>query len=319
MAPKLLIARPMPEAVLARARRDYAVAHNQADAAWAQDGLAAEAQGAEALIVAPGAPLTAAVIAALPESVRIAATFSVGYDHIDVPAAKARGLVVTNTPDVLTDATADITLLCLLGAARRAWEGQDLLRRGAWTGWTPVQLMGTHLGGRRLGILGMGRIGRAVAARARAFGLAIHYHNRRRLPADLEDGAVFHDSADALLGVSDFLSINAPATADTDSFLDEARIALLPEGAIVVNTARGTLVDDEALIAALRSGRLAAAGLDVYRNEPKLHPGYLELANAYLLPHMGSATVDTRNAMGFCCLDNLDAYFAGKEPPNRIA
>lgn len=319
MAARLLIARPMPDEVLARARRDYLVTDNQEDAAWAREALAARAAEAEALLIAPGAPLQAATIAALPESVRIVATFSVGYDHIDLEAARRRGLIVTNTPDVLTDATADVALLCLLGAARRAWEGQSLLRRGAWSGWTPVQLMGTHLGGRRLGILGMGRIGRAVAERARAFGLEIHYHNRSRLPPALEQGARFHDDPEALLGVSDFLSLNAPATAETEGFLDARRIALLPEGAIVVNTARGTLVDDEALIAALRSGRLAAAGLDVFRGEPSLHPGYLELENAFLLPHMGSATLDTRNAMGFCCLDNLDAYFAGEAPPDRIA
>lgn len=319
MAVKLLITRPMPDAVWARAEKDYGVTGNQEDADWAQRHLAARAEGMDAVMTAPGAALSADVIAKLPTSVRIAATFSVGYDHIDLEAAAKRGLVVTNTPDVLTDATADIALLCLLGAARRAWEGQDLLRRGAWQGWTPVQLMGSHLGGRRLGILGMGRIGRAVAKRARAFGLTIHYHNRSRLTAEEEEGAVFHQRAEDLLRVSDVLSLNAPATAETESFLDRERIALLPPGAIVVNTARGNLVDDEALVEALRSGRLAAAGLDVYRGEPKLHAGYLDLANAYLLPHMGSATVETRNAMGFCCLDNLDAFFAGREPPNRIA
>ncbi len=319
MAPRLLITRPMPDAVLARAEAGYAVTSNQENADWAQQDLAAHAQGAEAILTAPGSALDTAVIEALPQEVRMVATFSVGYDHIDLDAAKTRGLVVTNTPDVLTDATADITLLCMLGAARRAWEAQDLLRRGAWTGWTPVQLMGAHLGGRRLGILGMGRIGRAVAARARAFGMTIHYHNRSRLGPELEEGAVFHDSAEALLKVSDVISLNAPATPDTENFLNAERIALLPEGAIVVNTARGNLVDDKALIAALRSGRVRAAGLDVFRGEPAVDPEYYRLSNAYLLPHLGSATVETRNAMGFCCLDNLDAFFAGREPPNRIA
>ncbi|GAB5468256.1 MAG: D-glycerate dehydrogenase [Rhodospirillales bacterium] len=319
MAQGLVITRPMPDAVLARARADYAVTPNQDDADWARNDLPGRAAGAAAILTAPGAALTAEIIAALPESVKIAATFSVGYDHIDLEAAGRRGLIVTNTPDVLTDATADIALLCMLGAARRAWEGQDLLRRGAWTGWTPVQLMGTHLGGRRLGILGMGRIGRAVADRARAFGMTIHYHNRSRLAAEQEAGAIFHADPEELLKVSDVLSLNAPATAETENFLDAARIALLPQGAIVVNSARGNLVDDEALIAALRSGRLAAAGLDVFRGEPAVHPDYLSLTNAYLLPHMGSATLDTRHAMGFRCLDNLDAYFAGREPPNRIA
>ncbi len=319
MAPRLLITRPMPDAVLARAEASYEVTGNQENADWAQKELAARAEGFDAIMTAPGAALDKAVMEALPDSLRMVATFSVGFDHLDLDAAKARGLIVTNTPDVLTDATADITLLCMLGAARRGWEAQEMLRRGAWTGWTPVQLMGAHLGGRRLGILGMGRIGRAVATRARAFGMTIHYHNRSRLSPELEEGAVFHETPEALLQVSDMLSLNTPATPETENFLNAERIEMLPEGAIVVNTARGNLVDDAALIAALRSGRVLAAGLDVFRGEPAVNPDYFTLSNAYLLPHLGSATVETRNAMGFCCLDNLDAFFAGKEPPNRIA
>jgi len=319
MTVRLLIARHVPDAVLARARQSYDVVVNEADLGTDREGLLAMAKGADAVIAAPGRPFDAAFIAALPASVKMIATFSVGFDHLDLAAAKARGFVVTNTPDVLTDATADIALLCLLGAARRAWEGQTMLREGKWTGWTPVQLMGWHPGGKRLGIYGMGRIGQAVADRARAFGMAIHYSNRKRLPPDLEKDAIFHADPDDLLKVSDALSINAPATPETERFLDARRIELLPANAIVVNTARGTLVDDDALIAALKSGRLFAAGLDVYRGEPKLDPRYLELTNAFLLPHQGSGTVETRNAMGFCCLDNLDAFFAGKAPPNRIA
>jgi lactate dehydrogenase-like 2-hydroxyacid dehydrogenase len=319
MTPRLLIARPAPDAVLARARHSYDVVFNEADLVTDRADLLAMAKGADAVIAAPGRAFDGAFIGALPETVRMIATFSVGFDHLDLAAAKARGIVVTNTPDVLTDATADIALLCLLGAARRAWEGMKLLREGKWTGWTPTQLMGWHLGGKRLGIYGMGRIGQAVADRARAFGMAIHYSNRTRLSPELEKDAIFHPDPEDLLKVSDAFSINAPATPETDRFLDARRIGLLPENAIVVNTARGTLVDDDALIAALKSGRLAAAGLDVYRGEPKLDPRYLELSNAFLLPHQGSGTVETRNAMGFCCLDNLDAFFAGKVPPNRIA
>jgi len=319
MTPRLLIARPVPDAVLARARRDYEVVLNEGDLATDRAQLLAMAEGAAALVAAPGRPFDATFIGGLPASVRMIATFSVGFDHLDLAAAKARGLVVTNTPDVLTDATADIALLCLLGAARRAWDGQKLLRAGEWTGWTPTQLMGWHLGGKRLGIYGMGRIGQAVADRARAFGMAVHYSNRKRLPLDLEKDAIFHADSDDLLRHSDAFSINAPATPETERFLDARRIELLPPNAIVVNTARGTLVDDDALIAALKSRRLFAAGLDVYKGEPKLDPRYLELDNAFLLPHQGSGTVETRNAMGFCCLDNLDAFFAGKAPPNRIA
>jgi len=317
--PVLLVTRCLPDAVVERARRDYDVRLHQQDDPLPPERILAGAATADAIITAPGAPLKADMIAQLPANVRMIATFSVGFDHLDLAAAKGRGIAVSNTPDVLTDATADITLLCLLGASRRAWEGQDMLRRQAWVGWNPRQLMGWSLGGKRLGIYGMGRIGRAVAERARAFGMKILYHNRSRLPPELEQGATYYADAEEMLKASQFLSLNAPASPETDNFLDARRIALLPDGAIVVNTARGTLVDDEALIAALTSGKLAAAGLDVYRGEPRLHPGYLPLQNAYLLPHLGSATVETRNAMGFCCLDNLDAFFAGRDLPNRIA
>ena len=316
--PVLAITRLLPKDVLERAAKSYSLRANPQDETWSPEEILRQAEGADAVVTSPGGPLPAAVIERLPDSVKMIATFSVGYEHVDVAAAKKRGIVVTNTPDVLTDATADIALLCLLGAARRAWEAMQVLHAGEWEGWAPNSFMGTHLGGKRLGIDGMGRIGRAVATRARAFGMEIHYHNRNRLDPALEEGATYYADADELMKVSDFFSINAPSSPDTESFLDARRIELMPQGAIVVNTARGTLVDDEALIAALKSGRLAGAGLDVYRNEPKLHAGYLGLTNAFLLPHLGSGTVETRNAMGFCCLDNLDAFFAGKEPPNRL-
>jgi len=225
---------------------------------------------------------------------------------------------VTYTPDVLTDATADLTLLLLLGAARRAGEGERLVRNGEWTGWAPTQLLGTHITGKRLGILGMGRIGRAVADRARGFAMRIHYSNRKRLPADLEKGAVFHADPEAMLKEIDFLSINCPAAPETTRFLNERRIGLMKDGAIVVNSARGAIVDDHALIAALRSGKLAAAGLDVFDREPDLEPAYRSLANTFLLPHLGSATVETRDGMGNKCVDNLDAFFAGRTPPDQL-
>ena len=247
------------------------------------------------------------------------ATFSVGHEHIDLAACKKRGIAVGNTPDVLTDATADIALLLMLGAARRAYEGERLVREATWGAWGPTSMLGTHVTGKRLGIYGMGRIGQAVAKRARAFDMQIHYHNRTRLAPELEQGAVFHAVAEDILPYSDFLSINAPSSPDTNGFLNAKRIALLPDGAIVVNTARGPLVDDEALIAALKSGKLAGAGLDVFTGEPKIHPGYRPLQNTFLLPHLGSATVETRNAMGFKALDNLDAFFAGRPLPARVA
>ena len=317
------MSRKLPPEVEARAERDYILRSNPEDAPLDAAALIARCSGAQALVVCPADRIPAATIAALPDSVRILASLSVGTDHIDLAAARARSLVVTNTPDVLTDATAEIALLLMLGAARRAVEGERLARAakgtpGAWTGWTPTQLLGRQLSGKRLAILGMGRIGRAVADRARAFGLAIHYSNRSRLPPDLEQGATFHPDADEMLAFADILSLHCPATAETRSWLNARRIALMPEGAIVINTARGAIVDDGALIAALASGRLFAAGLDVYDGEPNLNPGYQTLSNVFLLPHLGSATRETRNAMGFKALDNLDAFFAGQEPPDRV-
>src|SRR5262245_25292341 len=316
--PVLLVTRRLPEAVLARARRDYDARINESDQPYSAAELAERARGCDAILCSPGDPLRAGTIAALPDSVRAISTFSVGYDHLDVAAARARGIAAFHTPGVLTDATAEIALLLMLGAARRAHEGQRLLREGRWLAWTPTLLLGRGLVGARLGIFGMGRIGQAVAARARGFGMQIHYASRRRLARELENGAVFHADADALLRSSDFLSLHCPASAETQHWLDARRIALLPRGSIVINTARGNVVDDSALIAALRSGRLAAAGLDVYENEPRLDPRYLELDNAFLLPHLGSATVGARDGMGNLALENLDAFFAGRPAPAPI-
>ncbi len=316
--PSVLVTRRLPEAVESRLSRDYQPHFNAEDQPYDAAELSAKAAGCRAVLGAAVDRFDAQAIAGLPDCVEILATFSVGVDHIDLAAAEARGLIVTNTPDVLTDATADITLLLMLGAARRAYEGQAMLRADRWSGWAPTQLMGSHMTGKRLGILGMGRIGQAVAKRARAFDMEIHYCNRRRLAPELEAGAIFHEAPEGLLAQSDFLSLNSPATPETYHFINAERLALLPAGAIVINTARGTLVDDADLIAALKSGRIAAAGLDVFEGEPKIHPGYRELDNAYILPHMGSATVETRNAMGFSCLNNLDAHFAGREYPSRV-
>jgi lactate dehydrogenase-like 2-hydroxyacid dehydrogenase len=317
--PVVLVTRKLPDAVHERLERDYEPRLNLEDRLYTGDDLLRLAEGADALLPCPTDKLTAAVIARLPDSIRIIATFSVGYEHIDTAAAKARGILVTNTPDVLTDATADIAMLLILGAARRAYEGERMVREATWSSWAPTGMLGVHVTGKRLGIFGMGRIGRAVAKRARGFDMEIHYSNRRRLGPDEERGAVFHETAEDMLPRCDFLSINCPASAETHHWLNAARIRLLPKGAIVVNTARGTIVDDEALIAALKSGHLGAAGLDVFENEPNINPNYRPLTNAFLLPHLGSATVDTRNGMGFRALDNLDAFFAGKAPPDRVA
>ncbi|HUN51270.1 MAG TPA: D-glycerate dehydrogenase, partial [Candidatus Sulfotelmatobacter sp.] len=309
--------RRLPPAVTARAERDFEARTNPDDRLLG-DAIPALAAGCDGLLICSSEQMTAGMIERLPASVKMIATFSVGYEHIDVRAARARGITVSNTPDVLNDATADMAMLLLLAASRRAYEGNATVRQDRWGGWHALMLLGLQLTGKRLGIFGMGRIGQAVARRARGFGMSIHYHNRTRLPPEREAGAVYHADPQSLLAVSQFLSLHAPSTPDTRKFLDAERIRLLPDQAVVVNTGRGDLVDDEALIAALRSGKLFAAGLDVFAGEPKVHPGYRSLDNVFFMPHLGSATVETRDAMGFCALDNLDAFFAGRPVPNAL-
>jgi len=301
-----------------RAARDYDAKLNSDDAQYDAEALIASSAGADAILTCSTERFSDEVIARLPDGIKAIATYSVGYEHIDVAAARGRGITVTNTPDVLTDATADIALLCLLGAARRQHESSSLLREGRWGRWDANSLLGVHMSGKRLGILGMGRIGRAVAKRARGFDMEIHYSNRSRLPPELEDGAIFHARPEDMLARAEFLSINCPSSPETIKFLNAERIALLPDGAVVVNTARGNIVDDKALIAAAKSGKVSGVGLDVYNREPHFDPEYLELPNAFLLPHIGSATRDTRNAMGFRALDNLDAIFSGKPAPDAL-
>ena len=316
--PVVLVTRKLPAAVEARLARNYDSRFNPDDRVYSADELIALAEGAQAIIPTHTEKLNADVIGRLPASVRAICSFSVGFDHIDLQAAKQRGILVTNTPDVLSDATAEIAMLLLLGAARRAHEGEQLIRTRTWHEWSPTYRLGIQVTGKRLGILGMGRVGQAMARRARGFDMQIHYHNRRRLTTELEAGATFHDTVEGLLPHCEFLSIHCPATPETHHLLNAQRIALLPDGAVVVNTARGAVVDDDALIDALRSGKLFAAGLDVFNNEPDIHPGYNDLPNAFLLPHIGSATRETRDAMGFRALDNLDAIFAGQEPGDRL-
>ena len=315
----VLFTRRLPDAVERRAARDYQLIANPDDRPLTADEIVSRSQEADAIVCCVADKMTAVVFSRLPPRVRIVASFGVGTEHLDLAAAKARGVVVTNTPEVLTDATAEVALLLLLGAARRAFEGQDTLRSGRWTGWTPTQLMGHQLSGKRLGVVGMGRIGQAMARRARGFGVEIHYTDQARLPPEKEEGAIFHPTIDELLPLSQLLSLHAPSTPETRHLLDARRLALLPRGAIVVNSARGDLVDDEALIAALRSGQVGAAGLDVFQGEPAVHPGYRTLENTFLLPHMGSATIETREAMGFRALDNVDAVLAGRAARDRVA
>ncbi|MBL8643990.1 MAG: D-glycerate dehydrogenase [Rhodospirillaceae bacterium] len=315
----------MPLPLVAVTRRLPAACETRLDALfrvrWGDDAtdydaarMLALAEGADALLVSAGDPVPAAVIAKLPASVKVISTFSVGTDHIDIKAAKARGIYVGNTPGVLTDATADIALLLMLAAMRRAGEGERLVRAGKWTGWRPTQLMGTHLSGKTLGIVGLGRIGAATARRAKAFGMNIAYHSRRPVPEAETLQARYFANLDDMLPQVQVLSLHCPLTPETKGLVNARRLALLPKGAIVINTARGGSVIDEDLIAALTSGHIAAAGLDVYANEPNLHPGYLNLENAVLLPHLGSATTETRAAMGLRAIENISAVLAGNPP-----
>ena len=314
--PVLLVTRRLPPAVEARAAAEFEARLTPSDLPMPNVGT--QAQGADAILTCPGDNFDAPLIASLPSSVKVIATFSVGFDHIDIAAAAARGIAVCNTPDVLSVTTAETTLLLILAAARRAGEGERLIRSGRWQGWAPTQLLGVGVVGRRLGIFGMGRIGREVARLGRGIGMTIHYRDVARLPPALEGDAVFHDNDASFLGCCDVLSLNAPGGQGTYHWLNAERIALLPRGAVVVNAARGTLVDDEALIAALHSGQVGFAGLDVFEGEPKLHPDYLTLENVVLLPHLGSATVSTRDAMGFVALDGIAAVLAGRRPENLV-
>ncbi len=317
--PTLLVTRKLPPDVERRIKRDYNGIFNPDDRLYSTDELLQKCAQADAILPCHTEDLSAAVIERLPDRIKAIANYSVGVDHCDLAAAKRRGIVVTNTPDVLTDATAELTMLLMLGAARRASEGERLIRAGQWNSWSPAFMVGTQVTGKRLGIIGMGRVGQVTAKRARGFDMEIHYHNRRRLQPDKENGAIYHPNLESMLPLCDFLAMQCPNLPETQDLLNAERIAQLPDGAIVVNSARGSVVDEDALIAALKSGKLAAAGLDVYKNEPHIRRDFAELDNVFLLPHVGSATRETRDAMGFRALDNLDAIFAGNEPTDRVA
>jgi len=319
MTPVVLVTRKLPDAVEERLRRDYDPILNPQDTLYSSDEIIERAKGADAILPCHTEQFTAEVIARLPESVRVIANYSVGYDHVDTEAAKARGLIVTNTPEVLSDATAELTMMLILGAARRASEGERLVRTREWKDWSPSFMVGTQVTGKRLGILGFGRVGRVVAKRARAFDMEIHYNDLQHMPPALEEGAIYHQTPEELMPHCDFLTLHTVASPETIKLLNADLIALLPDGAIVVNASRGVVVDDDALIAALKSGKLTAAGLDVYNDEPNINPEYRQLSNVFLMPHIGSATKETRDAMGFRAIDNLDAIFAGKEPRDRVA
>jgi lactate dehydrogenase-like 2-hydroxyacid dehydrogenase len=318
LKPILVVTAYFVDGVEDRLKRDFDLRRKKNGARFSQKELLLAAVRADAMLITPADRLDAAFFTCVASSVKVIATHSAGYDHIDLNAAAARKIAITNIPAISTDAVADLALLLLLGASRRANEGLQVVRSGNWNPSDLTLLLGWQLTGKILGIYGMGRIGQGVASRARGFGMKIHYHDRHRLPPELEGDAIFHDDAYDLLRVSAFLSLNAPETKQTHHFLDAKAIACLPHGSIVVNAARGGMVVDEDLIAALKSGQVAAAGLDAYEGEPQLNQGYLSLKNTFLLPHIGAATVETRTAMGMLALDNIDAVLGGKPAPSLV-
>ncbi|MBH1992368.1 MAG: D-glycerate dehydrogenase, partial [Sphingomonadaceae bacterium] len=267
-----------------------------------------------------GDHLDAALLDAASARLQLIASFGSGVDHIDLTAARAKGIIVTNTPGVLTEDTADMTMALILSVPRRLAEGEKLVRTGEWHGWSPSGMLGHRIGGKKLGIIGMGRIGRAVARRARAFGLSITYHNRHRLPFEVEQDleAQWHGSIDALLADSDIVSIHCPLNADSRGLVDARRIALMPPQAYLINTSRAEITDEAALIAALEEGRIAGAGFDVYTHEPAVDARLLDLANVVLLPHMGSATFEGRDATGARVIANIRSWVDGHRPPNQV-
>ncbi len=316
---RLLITRILPEPVMTRAARNYELTVNDDDLPYSPEELAAALIGQDGALVSLTEKCDAQLIAGAPETLRILATYSVGVDHIDIDAARRRGLIVTNTPDVLTDATAEIAVLLTLAAARRAGEGERMVREGRWQRWSPTGFLGTGLVGKQVGILGLGRIGRAIAARLKPFGVDLHYHSRNPVDAPEISALTYHPSSLDLFSACDVVIIAAAATAQTRHIVNAAAIdALGPQG-VLVNVSRGDLVDEDALISALTDGRLAAAGLDVFQGEPNIDERWRTIRNVFLLPHLGSATIETRIAMGMRALDNLDQFFAGGEPADRVA
>ncbi|MDH3762730.1 MAG: D-glycerate dehydrogenase [Gammaproteobacteria bacterium] len=318
--PVVLVTRKLPDAVENKLTEAFTPMLNPQDKLYDTEELLRLAADADAILPCHTEKFSAETIARLPSRIKAIANFSVGVDHVDLEAARQKGVIVTNTPDVLSDATAEIAMLLMLGAARRASEGERLMRNQQWKDWSPAFMVGRQITGKRLGILGMGRVGQVVAQRGRGFGMTIHYHNRNPLDSNQATGAIYHDSVETLLANIDVLSIHCPASDATRGLIDAQRLAVMHPDSILVNTSRGAVVDDDALVDALKSGGIAAAGLDVYNGEPdSIHPAYRELDNTFLLPHIGSATVETRDAMGYRAIDNLVAIFRGEAPADRVA
>ena len=314
---KILVTRNLLDENEKRILKLFDAKLNKEDKLYSPEEVIALSENCDGILSFTTSVLNGETINKLSDSVKIIANYAVGFGNIDIDSAKKRGIVVTNTPHVLTDATADISILLLLGASRRAYEGRKAAEQQNWN-WSADLLLGKQMSNRKLGILGMGRIGRAVAQRAKGFGMEIHYHNRSKLSPDLEHGAIYHSDIKSLFAQSEFLSINCPATPDTINLLNEETIKYLPDGAVVANAARGDVINDDAMIKAMKSGKVFALGLDVYNGEPKINEEYLKLNNLFLLPHLGSATKVTRIGMGDRAIDNLEDFFSNKRPKDQV-
>ena len=314
---KILITRKLLKASEEKAAQLFETKFNSNDELYSQAKLIELSKGCDAVLTSLTDKMDANTINKLPETVKVISNFAVGFGNIDLEAAKNRGIAVTNTPEVLSDATAEIGILLILGACRRVSEGIEAARESNWK-WSADYLIGKQLTGTRIGILGMGRIGQKIANIAKSLGMVIHYHNRSKLSEDKEQGAIYHDSIKSLFSVSDVLSICCPATKETENLINKDTVEYFPKGAVITNVARGDIVDDEALIDALNRRKIYAAGLDVYKNEPNLNPGYLKIPSVFVLPHLGSATKDTRIAMGNLAIDNIEEFFRTGNCVNKV-
>jgi len=314
---KILITRKLIKDSEDKALKTFEPIFNTNDELYSQSKVIEMSNGCDGILTSLTDKMDKETINKLPDTIKIISNFAVGFGNIDLEAAKKRGIAVTNTPEVLSDATAEIGILLILGACRRASEGIEAAREGGWK-WSADYLIGKQLTGTRLGILGMGRIGQKIAKIAKSLGMVIHYHNRSKLNEEKADGATYHDSIKSLFSVSDVLSICCPATKETENMINKETVEYFPKGAVITNVARGDIVDDEALIDALNRRKIYAVGLDVYKNEPNLNPGYLKIKSAFILPHLGSATKDTRIAMANLAIDNIDEFLNTGNCVNKV-
>ena len=314
---KILITRRLLRENEDRASKMFEAQLNLNDELYSQSKLLELSKDCDGILTSLTDKMDEQTINKLPETIKIISNFAVGFGNIDIEAAKKKGIAVTNTPDVLTDATAEIGVLLILGACRRASEGIENAKASNWK-WSADYLIGKQLTGARLGILGMGRIGQKIAKISKSLGMIIHYHNRSKLSKEKEDGAIYHDNLKDLLSVSDVLSVCCPASKETVNMINKDTIEYLPKGAVITNVARGDIVDDVALIDALDRRKVYAVGLDVYKNEPNLNPGYLKHKSAFILPHLGSATKETRTAMANLAIDNMDEFFKTGNCKNKV-